>query len=162
MLRAARPCLATTGGKLIALSSPYAASGALHELHRRHWGQDDSPCLVWQATAPEMNPTLSADYLDRMREEDPEAYEAEVLGQFRRGISQLFDFDALDACIGDRPLELTPARGTRYVAAFDASGGRRDAAALAIGHAGLAYRDAEPSAVVDLVRAWPAPHDPSV
>jgi phage terminase large subunit-like protein len=29
MLRALRPCLATTGGKLIVLSSPYAQSGAL-------------------------------------------------------------------------------------------------------------------------------------
>ena len=58
MLRAVRPCLATTGGKLFILSSPYAQTGALYDLHRRHFGRDDSPVLVWQASAPEMNPTL--------------------------------------------------------------------------------------------------------
>ena len=65
--------VATTGGKLIILSSPYAQSGALYELHKRHYGRDDSPVLIWQATAPEMNPTLPQDYLDRMEIEDPEA-----------------------------------------------------------------------------------------
>src|SRR5207249_3565886 len=51
MLRACRPCLATTGGKLIVLSSPYAQAGALYELAKRHYGQD-SPILVWTASAP--------------------------------------------------------------------------------------------------------------
>lgn len=35
MLRALRPALATTGGKLVVLSSPYAQAGALWALHRR-------------------------------------------------------------------------------------------------------------------------------
>ena len=56
MLRAVRPTLATTGGKLVILSSPYGQSGALYELHRRHYGRDDSTTLIWQATASEMNP----------------------------------------------------------------------------------------------------------
>ncbi|HSE68100.1 MAG TPA: hypothetical protein VLB12_14020 [Gemmatimonadales bacterium] len=51
MLRAVRPTLATTGGKLIILSSPYAATGALYDLHRRHWGPEESETLVWQASA---------------------------------------------------------------------------------------------------------------
>jgi hypothetical protein len=38
MLRAVRPCLATTGGKLIILSSPYGSTGALYDLHRKHFG----------------------------------------------------------------------------------------------------------------------------
>jgi hypothetical protein len=56
MLRALRPALATTGGKLVVLSSPYGQSGALWELHRRHFGRDDSSVLVWQASAADMNP----------------------------------------------------------------------------------------------------------
>ena len=56
MLTAARPALATTGGKLIIISSPYGQAGSLWELHRRHHGDDDSDVLVWQASAPEMNP----------------------------------------------------------------------------------------------------------
>src|SRR5262249_34823904 len=46
MLRALRPCLATTGGRLVILSSPYGQSGALWELPRRHFGRDDAPVLV--------------------------------------------------------------------------------------------------------------------
>src|SRR5207247_171320 len=83
MLRVARGRVATTGGKIVVLSSPYGQAGALWELHRRHYGRQDSATLVWQASAPEMNPTLSADYLARMEQDDPEAYRSEVLGEFR-------------------------------------------------------------------------------
>jgi hypothetical protein len=31
-----------------------------------------------------MNPNLPDDYIERMREDDPEAYRSEVLGEFRR------------------------------------------------------------------------------
>jgi Terminase large subunit, ATPase domain len=54
MLRALRPTLATTRGKLIVLSSPYAQTGALYDLHRRHYGREDSSVLVWTASASEM------------------------------------------------------------------------------------------------------------
>jgi hypothetical protein len=110
MLRALRPCLATTGGKLIVLSSPYAQSGALWDLHRKHYGRDDSSTLCWTASAPEMNPTLPADYLERMKQDDPEAYRSEVLGKFRAGVSTFLDSDALEACVADRR-ELQPADG---------------------------------------------------
>jgi hypothetical protein len=50
MLRAVRPCLATTNARLVILSSPYGQAGALSDLHRRHFGRDDAPMLVWQAS----------------------------------------------------------------------------------------------------------------
>lgn len=154
MLRAVRPTLATTGGRLVVLSSPYGQSGALWELHRRHFGRDDSPTLVWQADAPAMNPTLPRDYLRRMREDDPEAYRSEVLGEFRAGVSTLLDPQALDACVADWR-EQPPTEGVAYRAFVDPSGGRRDAFTCAIGH-----RDGE-RCVVDVVRAWSAPFNPS-
>jgi hypothetical protein len=95
MLVAARPALATTGGKLIAISSPYGQSGALWNLHRKHFGQDDSSTLIWKASAPKMNPTLPLDYLARMEQDDPEAYRLEVLGEFRAGLSTLLDPEAI-------------------------------------------------------------------
>jgi hypothetical protein len=101
-----------------------------------------------------MNPTLPADYLQRMRDDDPEAYRSEVLGEFRAGLSTLLDADALQACVADRR-DLPPADGITYHAFADCSGGRSDAAALAIAHA-----DGQ-RVVVDLVRSWAAPHDPS-
>jgi hypothetical protein len=155
MLRAVRPTLATTGGRLIVLSSPYGQSGALWDLHRRHYGRDDSTTLVWQASAPAMNPTLPADYRARMERDDPEAYRSEVLGEFRAGVSTFLDPDALAACVADGVRERAPEPGRSYVAHYDASGGRRDAAALAVAHA-----EGE-RGVLDVVRAWPAPHNPA-
>ena len=38
ILGAARPALATTGGPLIAISSPHARRGELWEAYRRHFG----------------------------------------------------------------------------------------------------------------------------
>ena len=102
MLRAARGRVATTGGRLIVLSSPYAAAGALYDLHRRHFGRDDSATLVWQASAPAMNPTLPADYLTRMAQDDPEAYRSEVLGEFRQGVSTFLDAEAIAASVEAR------------------------------------------------------------
>jgi hypothetical protein len=119
MLRAVRPCLATTGGKLIVLSSPYGQSGALWDLHRRHYGKDDSSTLVWQASAPGMNPTLPVDYLARMEQDDPESYRSEVLGEFRTGIASFFDPEALMACVVEGRRELTPVEGVHYAGFCD-------------------------------------------
>ena len=155
MLRALRPTLATTGGKLIILSSPYGQTGALWDLHRRHYGRDDSPVLVWQASAPEMNPSLPADYLQRMAEDDPEAYRSEVLGEFRAGVATFIDAEALGACVVENRRELLPVDGIDYSAFTDPSGGGKDAFAVAMGH-----RSGE-RIVVDCVRAWSPPFNPS-
>lgn len=155
MLRVARGRVATTNGKIVVLSSPYGQAGALWNLHRTHYGNEDSPVLVWQASAPEMNPTLPADYVQRMETEDPEAYRSEVLGEFRAGVASLFDPDALDACVVPDRRELLPVADAPYVAFVDPSGGRSDAFTVAVGHA-----DGE-RAVVDVVRAWPSPFNPS-
>jgi len=156
MLRAVRPCLATTGGKLLILSSPYGQAGALWDLHRRHFGRDDSAVLLWQASAPEMNPTLPSDYLERMRQDDPEAYRSEVLGEFRAGVSSLLDPEVLEALVARRGTrELLPAEDVTYRAFVDPSGGRSDAFTLAIGHR------TEDRIVVDALRAWSSPFNPT-
>jgi hypothetical protein len=102
-----------------------------------------------------MNCLLPADYIERMREEDPEAYRSEVLGEFRAGVSTLLDPDALEACVIEGRRELAPVRGVSYVAFADPSGGRRDAFTVAIAHL-----DGE-RVIIDVVRAWPPPFDPS-
>ena len=153
MRRAILPTLATTGGKLIIVSSPYMGTGLLGELHRRHWGRDDSSTLIVQGSAPMFNPTLPADYLERMREDDPEAYASEVLGLFRQGTSAFLDEETIASCTGPYR-ERLPQSGTRYVGHYDASGGAHDAASACVGH-----RDGKVT-IVDAVRRWPAPHDP--
>jgi hypothetical protein len=157
MLRAARGRLATTGGRLIVISSPYGQAGALYDMREKHWGKDDSPVLVWQASAPEMNPTLPKDYLERMKAEDPEAYESEVLGNFRSGTSNPFDRESIAAVTVDGPVELAPAQGIPYAAFADPSGGRSDAFAIAIGH----QLPPDGRAVVDCIRKWEPPFNPT-
>ena len=160
MLRALRPPLATTGGKCVVISSPYGSSGALWELHRRHFGRDDARhVLVWQASAPTMNPTLPTNYLERMREDDPEAYRSEVLGEFRAGLAQLLDPEAIDSCVRSGHPELPPSGAIDYAAFADPSGGRRAAFTLAIGH--TEGHDASRRAVLDLLRAWRPPFNPA-
>jgi hypothetical protein len=156
MLRAARGRLATTGGKLVILSSPYAAAGALYDLHRRHYGRDDSPVLVWQASAPAMNPTLPADYIERMAQEDPEAYRSEVLGEFRQGISTFLDADTIAASVEQGARERVRIHGVAYVSFDDpASGSGSDAWTKAIAH-----REGE-RVVLDVLRTWSPPFNPS-
>lgn len=156
MLRAVRPCLATTGGKLFVLSSPYAQSGALYDLHRRHFGRNDSSVLVWQASAPEMNPTLSPDYLARMAQDDPEAFRSEVLGEFRAGVSTFLDPDTISASVEAGVRERAPMPGTSYVTFDDpASGSGADAWTKAIAHR---ERD---RVVLDVLRAWVPPFNPT-
>lgn len=155
MIRAVRPTLASTGGKLIIISSPGAQSGALYDLHRQHYGRDDSPTLVWQATAPEMNPTLSTGYLARMQQDDPEGYRAEVLGEFRAGTSTFLDPEAIAACVQVECREQAPQEGVAYYGFADPSGGRRDKFTAAVAH-----RQAD-FFVLDAVRAWSPPFNPS-
>jgi hypothetical protein len=156
MLRAARGRVATTAGKVIILSSPYGQAGALWDLHRRHYGRDDSSTLVWQASAPQMNPTLGADYLERMREDDPEAYRSEVLGEFRAGVSTLLDPEAVGACVEEGVRERAPEAGAEYGGFADAASGTgKDSFAV-----GVAHLDGE-RVILDCVRAWPPPFSPA-
>jgi hypothetical protein len=55
LYRALWPALATTGGRILALSSPWARKGLLWTKHRRHFGQDGL-VLVWQAGTETMHP----------------------------------------------------------------------------------------------------------
>jgi hypothetical protein len=155
MLRAVRPTMATTGGRLVILSSPAGQSGALWDLFENHFGRDDSPVLIVQASAPDLNPTLPADYLHRMQLDDPEGYRSEVLGEFRAGLTALLDPAMVRASTDEGRLELPPKDGVQYRAFVDASGGRRDAFAVGVGH-----RRGD-LVIVDAVRSWKAPFSPS-
>jgi hypothetical protein len=155
MLRAVRPMLATTKGKLVIFSSPYSQSGALYELHRKHHGKDESMTLVWQATAPEMNPTLPIDYLKRMEQDDPEAYQSEVLGEFRSGTALFIDANAIAACVAEDVRERAPVAGKLYFGFVDPSGGRNDAFTAAIAHA------EGDRVVLDAVRVTVPPFNPT-
>lgn len=156
VLTAARPCLATTGGRLVVLSSPGRVGSAFHRLVTDNWGRDDSDVLVIRASAPELNPTLGADYLKSMAL-DPGAYRSEVAGEWVEGESQLFDSAALEACVVSGRVELPPEVCRGVVAFVDPAAGNRggDRFALALG-----YRDGA-RVVVAALRAWSPPFSPA-
>ena len=145
VLNALRPALATLGGKLIALSSPYARRGALWDTYQRHYGKPGS-VLVAQAESREMNPDLPQRLVDQAYERDAASAAAEYGAQFRNDLEQFLDRDVVDAALRSGPLELPFDRQHRYRAFVDPSGGGRDEFTLAIGH-----REGERT-VVDVLR----------
>ena len=91
-----------------------------------------------------------------MKEDDPEAYHSEVLGEFRPGVSALLTAEAIADCVAEGVRERPPAAGRQYVSFVDAaSGSGKDAFA-----AGIAHHDGQ-QAVLDVIRAWRPPFNPS-
>lgn len=159
VLRALRPRLATVPNSLLlCISSPYARSGPLYQAHKDHFGVDGSDVLVWQAETRTMNPTISEELIVRDLALDPEAAKSEWLAQFRSDLETFLPLGAIEACVVENRYELPPLTvkpaARRYTAFCDPSGGRGDAAALAISH-----REGEVT-VIDLARRWRAPHSP--
>ena len=154
--RAVVPALSTTGGMLVAISSPYRKVGLLHTKHRDYFGKDDPSVLIIQGESRIFNPTLDDDIIQRAKTEDPEAALAEWDGQFRTDLSQLFDDASIDAAIDyGRPLELPPRDGLSYRAFVDASAGRHDAFCIGIGH-----REGG-RLIADVIRGRRPPFDPA-
>jgi hypothetical protein len=154
VIRALRPALATTGGPLIAISSPYAKRGALYSAWKAHFAKDGDPVLVWQAPSITMNPTLSAEAIDRAKEEDPEGAGAEWDAQFRSDIESFISREAIEACVVPGRFELPPLSGVAYSAFVDPSGGGQDAFTLAIAHS------ENGKAVLDVLRERKPPFSP--
>ncbi len=147
IIAAIRPALATLGGKLIALSSPYAKRGILWDTFKRAFGDDaETRVLVAQAPSRMMNPTLPQSVVDHAMRDDPEAARAEYLAEFRSDIASFVDADLIAECTRPKPRELPPVQGVQYLAFVDPAGGGADEFTLSIAHK---QGDA---AVIDLVQ----------
>jgi hypothetical protein len=161
VLRAIRPALATIPDSLLlCISSPWARTGPLWQAMKKHHGRDDSETMVWSAPTVTMNPCIKQKVIDRDMEEDPEMARCEWGAEFRSDLESYLPLEALEACVVQGRFELPPRLAPNlqldYRAFVDPSGGRRDAAALAISH-----REGE-RIILDVARAWKAPHDPAV
>jgi hypothetical protein len=157
LLRSIRPSLLTMQGRLICVSSKYAKKGWAFSTWKRHFGNDASRVLVWDAASRVMNPTLSEEDVQAEIDEDPESARAEFLGLWREDVSAWLPREAIMPCVIPNRRELLPRTGTRYFAFADLSGGRSDSAGLAIGHKGDNGK-----AIVDCVREYRAPFSPQV
>ncbi len=154
--RAVIPALATTGGMLVGISSPYRRLGLLHTKHRDHFGKDDDEVLVVQGGTATFNPCINTAVVDRARRNDPEAARAEWDAEFRNDLSALLDDAVIDAAIDhSRPLDLPYRHEFKYCAFVDASAGRHDHFTMCIGH-----REDE-RFVADVIRGARPPFDPN-
>jgi hypothetical protein len=157
ILAACKPTLATTGGPLICISSPYSRRGVLWQSYKDHYGaKGDVRILVAQAPSREMNPLLPQSVVDRALEADSAKNTAEYLAEFRTDIESFVSIEAVEACVDAGVLERMYDRRYTYYAFIDPSGGASDSMTLAIGHKENA------TAVLDLIREFKAPFDPSV
>lgn len=155
ILNALRPALATTGGPLIVISSPYARRGELYEMYRRHYAKADDPLILY-AKGPSrlFNPSLSQRFIDRAYVRDPVAAAAEFGGEFRTDVETFVSVEAAQACVSRGVFERGRIDGLRYTAFVDPSGGARDSFTMAIAH------HENGAAVLDLVRERKPPFSP--
>jgi hypothetical protein len=155
ILHAVRPSLATSGGPLICISSPYARRGALWNTYRRHFGPDgDETILVAQGASRDFNPELSQAFVDKQLARDPRANRAEYLAEFRTDVESLLTFEAVDAVTVPGARELAPELRHSYCAFVDPSGGSSDSMTLAIAH-----KEGE-TEILDLIREVTPPFSP--
>jgi hypothetical protein len=127
ILAALRPGMANIpGSMLLCASSPYARKGELWNAHRRHYGKDDSPILVWQAPTRVMNRRIPQRLIDEAMEADPCSAQAEYGAQFRTDVESFVMRKAVDACVTPSVVERPPEAGPRYFGFCDPSGGSAD------------------------------------
>jgi hypothetical protein len=159
ILNAVRPGLATTGGPLIMISSPYARRGELWDTYRRHFGANGDPSiLVAQGASRDFNPTLSQSVVDRAVERDPAAAGVEYLAQFRTDIESFVNADAvLNNCVIRGLYERPPVHGVQFAAFVDPSGGSADSMTLAVG----CFDHARSLVLVSCLREVVPPFNPS-
>ncbi len=157
LIRALRPALLTTGGKLIGLTTPYMPRGFCHRAWKQHFGNDRGRMLVWRAPSTTMNPTIRQADVDAALAEDLAAAKSEFLAEWREDIAAYLPREVIEPLVVRGRQELLPRRDITYAAFADLSGGRSDDAALAIGH-----RDRQGGKVIlDLLRRWQPPFNPA-
>lgn len=154
IINALRPAMATLGGKLICLSSPYARRGALWNAYRLFFGKPGS-ILVAQAPSRTMNPTLPQKVVDKAMREDLAVANAEYMAEFRTDVETFVSLDVIDECTAQGRKELPYISGITYHAFVDPSGGSKDAFTLAIAH-----RDENGIVIIDAVRSRKPPFSP--
>lgn len=147
LYRAAVPAMASTGGMLLVISSPWARKGLVFDKWRKHFGKNSDDVLVLKAPTRSFNPTIPAELVEAALEDDPEGARTEWLAEWKEGVSDLLQRSVVDAAVRPEPLEMPYQFGVNYYGFADPAGGGKDEYAMAIGHL------EDDVVVVDLVRA---------
>jgi len=133
VLNALRPSLATTGGILCAISSPYARKGDLWSTYAAHFGPTGDPkILVAQAASRVMNPGLPERVVAKALAKDHSAASAEYLALFRQDLESFIGLDKIEAAIR-LGRESLPYQSGDYFGFVDPAGGSgQDSMTMAI------------------------------
>ena len=154
LVQAIQPGLATTGGPLIAISSPYARKGWCFDTYQKCFGKDNASILVWNTASRMMNPTLPQRVVDDAIANDLQAAKSEYLGEFRDDVCEFLPRSLIEGLVVRGRRELLPRSSQQYQAFVDLSGGRSDDAALAIAH-----RE-DRKIVIDVLKRYRPPFSP--
>jgi hypothetical protein len=158
ILAAARPSLATLGGPLICVSSPYGKRGESWNAYRRDFGPEGDPkIVVVNASSRRMNPSLSEAIVVRAYARDAQSAKAEFGGEFRNDVAGFLDLSVIEAAV-DRGVTVRPPRkGIAYRSGCGMSGGAHDSAVLCIAHG----EDDGTTPVLDAMAEFRAPFNPT-
>ncbi len=155
ILNAVRPSLATSGGLLWVISSPWAKKGELWNAYKSHHGEKgDAEILVAKGASRDFNSTLPERVIKQAYSRDPFRAVAEYGGNFLDGISALLTAETVDRAIDADVIERPFDERFKYFAFTDPSGGSNDSYTLAIAHA------EDGVAVVDLLAETKPPFNP--
>jgi hypothetical protein len=154
LIRAIKPSLATTNGRLICISSPYAKKGWAFTQYNRNYGNDSGKILVWNCPSKTMNPKLPQSIIDDAMAEDLQAAKSEYGGEFRDDVGAYLPREVIGAVVVQGRKELLPNKHIKYFAFADVSGGRGDDAALGIAH------KTERKVIIDFIKRYKPPHSP--
>jgi hypothetical protein len=137
ILDAVRPSLATTGGLLVIISSPYAKKGEAYEIWVKNYGPDGDPrILVAQGASRDFNPSLPQKVVDAALARDPAAAASEYLGLWRSDLASFIDRAVIEAAVDFGVAVRPPRDGVSYVGFVDAaSGSGKDSYTVGIAHA---------------------------
>jgi hypothetical protein len=145
----------TTKGRLIGVTTKYWMRGYCYAQWKKHWGNDNSRTLIWDAASRTMNPTLSEEDIAEEIADDPVGARAEYLNEWREDVAIFLPREVVEAVVVKNRKQLLPRSNIKYAGFADMSGGRSDSASLAIAH----HKDRR-KVILDYVREWRPPFSP--
>jgi hypothetical protein len=152
---AARPMLATTGGKLISISSPWLRAGVHYEAVRKYLGKTRESTLAVHAETWIMNPSVS-EKMTHSLERDPRRRAREYGAQASESDDTFLRPTEVKSCVDIDVEERPPQPELAYVIGFDL-GLRRDRSAIVVAHRAFEKRTNAPPldlVVVDAIRVF--------
>lgn len=108
------------GCPLLYIGSPWAPFGPVYDWTQEGFGRPSRLRVVMRAPGPVMNPFyFTPAKCDEIREQDPTAYQTDVLGLFADADEAFFPLSLIDAACRENALAIPPEERRHYTAAMD-------------------------------------------